>query len=72
MSTATDMLAKYISAEEAILTGQEMRLNGRSLTRADLADVIAGRKEWQRSVDAETRISNGGTTTRYQTPDFVS
>lgn len=72
MSTATDMLQRYIDAEVAILSGQEMRLNGRSLTRADLAEVRKGRADWQRTVDTETRINNGGSSLRHQLPDFVS
>ena len=70
MSTATDLLQKYIDAEAAILGGQQMSLNGRSLTRADLAEVRAGRKEWQRTVDSENRISKGGSSLRHQLPDF--
>jgi len=71
MSTATDMLQSYIDAEVAILGGQEMRLNGRSLTRADLAEVRKGRAEWQRTVNTETRIANGGGSLRHQLPDFT-
>jgi len=70
MSTATDMLQKYLEAEAAILSGQAVRFNERMLTRADLAMVQKGRQEWQRKVDAETRIAAGGSSIRYQTPDF--
>lgn len=64
------MLVKYIAAETAILSGQSVRFNERMLTRANLIEVQNGRKEWQRIVDAETRIAAGGSSTRYQTPDF--
>lgn len=70
MSTATDLLQKYIDAEAAILGGQQMTLNGRSLTRADLAEVRAGRKEWQRAVNSENRINSGGSSIRHQLPGF--
>lgn len=55
MSTATDMLAHYIAAEIAILGGQVYKWGDRQLNRADLAQVIAGRKEWERKVNAEAR-----------------
>jgi hypothetical protein len=70
MSTATDMLQKYLDAEAAILSGQSVRFGERMLTRADLAMVQKGRQGWQRIVDAENRIAKGGTSTRYMTPDF--
>jgi hypothetical protein len=70
MTTATDMLNKYIAAEAAILDGQSVRFGDRILTRANLIEVQNGRKDWERRVSAETRISAGGTSPRYQTPDF--
>jgi len=72
MSTATEMLQKYIDAEVAILSGQEVKLNGRSLQLPDLAEVRKGRADWQRTVDTESRISKGGGSLRHQLPDFVS
>ncbi|WP_367154661.1 hypothetical protein [Methylomonas sp. HYX-M1] len=59
MSTATDMLQKYIDAEAAILSGQSVRFGERMLTRADLAMVQKGRQEWQRKVSAEARNTAG-------------
>lgn len=53
MSTATDMLAKYLAAEAAILNGQSVRWGERTLQRADLPEVRAGRKEWESRVKAE-------------------
>lgn len=55
MSTATDMLAHYLAAETAILGGQSYKWGERQLTRADLAMVQAGRREWERKVNAEAR-----------------
>lgn len=55
MSTATDMRDKYIAAEAAILGGQAYRWGDRQLTRADLAQVQAGRREWERKAAAEAR-----------------
>lgn len=60
MSTATDMLAKYLAAEAAILGGQSYRWGDRQLTRADLSMVQAGRREWERKVATESRGGNVG------------
>lgn len=70
MSTATERLQKYLDAETSILAGQEVRLNGRALRRADLQYVQQQIKALQRQVNSETRTSAGGSSTRYLTPDF--
>lgn len=57
MSTATDMLQKYIDAEAAVLLGHSVTIGGRTLTRANLVEIQAGRREWQIKVDAEARKS---------------
>ncbi|HEX7113205.1 MAG TPA: primosomal replication protein PriB/PriC domain protein [Mizugakiibacter sp.] len=59
MSTATDMLQKYHDAEAAILGGQEVQWGDRRLKLADLAEVRAGRAEWERKVAAEQRAAAG-------------
>ncbi len=71
MSTATELLQKYIDAEAAILSGQTVRFGERLLTRANLLEVQQGRREWQRAVDAEVRRASGGAAVRYQLPDFT-
>ena len=57
LSTLQEDLAKYKSARDAILTGQEYRIGGRMLRRADLSVI-------EKSIrDLETRIAmaaNGG------------
>lgn len=70
MSTATDMLQKYLDAETAILSGQTVRFGERVLTRANLIEVQQGRREWERKVANEQRLSKNGSPLRYQTPDF--
>lgn len=60
MSTATDMLALYIQAEKDVLKGKSVSVNGRSMTRENLQEIRAGRKEWQQRVDSETAASQGG------------
>lgn len=59
MSAATDMLAKYLAAEQAILEGKEARLGDRMLRMEDLAEVRNGRKEWETRVAAEARAASG-------------
>lgn len=59
MSTTTDMRDKYLAAEVAILGGQQVRWGDRQLTRADLAMVQSGRREWERKALAEARAAAG-------------
>lgn len=59
MSTTTDMRDKYLAAELAILGGQSYRWGDRQLNRADLAQVQAGRREWERKALAEARAAAG-------------
>lgn len=59
MTQATDMLALYIQAEQAVLSGQEFTLGDRRLRRADLAEIRQGRREWQAAVNAEQNRAAG-------------
>lgn len=47
---AQTQLDSYLAAEAAVLTGQSYEINGRKLTRADLADLQAGITLWNRRV----------------------
>ena len=58
MSTATDMLAKYLAAESSLLEGKEIRFADRLLKMEDLPSIIAGRKEWERRVAQESATAN--------------
>ena len=60
MATAQDMLQHYIDAEIAVLKGQRFRQGDRELTRADLEEIRAGRREWQVRVDGESRRGRAG------------
>jgi len=60
MSTATDMLASYLAAEAAVLSGKTVQFNGRTLTSENLSEIRKGRIEWERRVAAET--GGGGPT----------
>lgn len=66
MATSQEMLDSYIAAEVAVLQGQRFRFGERDLTRADLEEIRAGRREWQRIVNAEARSGSA----RYATADF--
>lgn len=59
MTTALDMLAAYINAEKEVLAGKEIRFMDRQLRMEDLAEIRAGRAEWQRAVDSETAQNSG-------------
>jgi hypothetical protein len=53
------MLASYIAAEAAVLKGLSYRIGDLALTRANLNEIIAGRKEWERKVAAENEVALG-------------
>lgn len=59
MSQATDMLQLYTDAEAKVLAGQSVAWGDRTLTRANLAEIRAGRAEWQRAVTAESARNAG-------------
>lgn len=69
MSTATDMVALYIAAEKAVLNSQSYSIAGRALTRANLPEIRAGRKEWEAVVRSENAGSQGGSSL-YSVADF--
>ncbi|WP_341674954.1 hypothetical protein [Niveibacterium sp. SC-1] len=53
MSTATDMLAQYLAAEAAVLTGKEFQMGDQRLRMEDLPEIRAGRQEWERKAAME-------------------
>lgn len=65
--TAQVMLQAYLAAETAVLSGQSFRFGERQLTRADLAEIRAGRREWEAKVRTET---NGGSRMSVALADF--
>ncbi|CAM4153014.1 Primosomal replication protein PriB/PriC domain protein [Stenotrophomonas pavanii] len=52
------MLQTYLAAEAAVLQGQSFRMGERQLNRADLAEIRAGRREWEAKVNAQARGGN--------------
>lgn len=59
MTTATDMVTRYLAAEQKILAGQSVIWGDQHLTLADLAAVRRGRKEWEQRVNNEQRQAAG-------------
>lgn len=57
---AKDKLKKYLEAEEKILLAQEYRLEGRIITRANLAEIREGIKFWEKKCEEKnlTQIRN--------------
>lgn len=60
MTTAADMVRAYMDAEIAILQGQTVTFQGRTLTRANLADIRKGRQEWERRAAEEAAGARAG------------
>lgn len=59
MSTATSMLQFYLDAETKVLKGLSVRMGDRQLTRANLAEIQAGRREWEAKVARESGFGGG-------------
>lgn len=57
LQMARDMLDLYISAEKAVLAGQAYTIGTRSMRKADLPEIRAGRAEWEAKIQ---RLENGG------------
>ncbi|GAB3305686.1 primosomal replication protein PriB/PriC domain protein [Luteimonas notoginsengisoli] len=66
MATAQEMVQFYTDAEIAVLKGQRVRFGDRDLTRADLEQIRAGRREWQGLLDRQLRAGSA----RFATADF--
>ncbi|WP_082542213.1 hypothetical protein [Rhizobacter sp. Root1238] len=56
------MLAAYLRAETEVLLGKEARLGDRVFRSEDLAEIRAGRQEWERRVAAERDRTSGAPT----------
>lgn len=59
MTIATEMVAKYLEAETALLLGKTVSFGNRTLSAENLAEIRKGRQEWERRAQAE---QNGGAT----------
>ena len=59
-SDAAEMLGLYIQAEKDVLAGKQVRFGDRMLTTEDLAEIRAGRREW------ELKLAATASETRYK------
>lgn len=60
MSTlASTMVAAYLQAETEVLLGKEARLGDRVFRSEDLAEIRAGRLEWERRAATERTNAAG-------------
>jgi hypothetical protein len=66
LAQAEAKLTAYLAAEDAVLTGQAYTIGGRSMTRADLAQIRAGIAAWEQRVIRLT--GQGGIRTRGAVP----
>jgi len=62
---AEAQLASYLAAETAVLSGQGYEINGRKLTRANLAEIQRGIQIWDGRVK---NLARGGISIRGATP----
>lgn len=61
MTTAQEMVQKYMDAEMAVLEGRSVSFGGRSLTMENLSEIRKGRTEWERRASAQAQRLSGGT-----------
>lgn len=71
MTTAQQMLDKYMEAEMAVLEGRSITFGGRTLSMADLSDIRDGRLEWERRVNA-SKSNAAGSNSGYSLATFKS
>ncbi len=68
LQQAETQLAAYLAAETAVLSGQAYTIGGRSLTRANLADIRAGIETWNTRVVQLSQALQGGRRSRTVVP----
>jgi hypothetical protein len=64
LAQAQTQLNAYLAAETAVLSGQKYEIAGRSLTRANLAEIQTGITTWNTRVITLTNQSNGRSRSR--------
>lgn len=73
MSIASEMVAMYQAAEQSVLKGQSYTIStatgSRQLTRANLVEIRAGRREWEQRLVSEQARNQGGNSF-YSVADF--
>ena len=64
-----EIIDEYVKAERATLKGKAYTINGRSLTRENLAEIREGRQEWEQKLSSAAARS-AGTNNHYSLADF--
>mgnify|MGYP000918864432 CR=1 FL=1 len=70
LAQAEAKLAVYLAAEDKILLGQRVEIDGQSLTRADLERVQAGIDVWNKRVQDLSAQASGRSRARTVCPGF--
>jgi len=65
MATTQQMIDFYIEAEQAVLMGQTIQHNGKTLTLANLEEIRRGRREWENRQMSESRKGRRGSLARF-------
>lgn len=58
MTTAAEMVAKYMEAEANVLAGKSITFQGRSMSMENLQEIRAGRREWEARVAQQSRVAS--------------
>ncbi|MCT8824012.1 hypothetical protein KZ326_06665 [Glaesserella parasuis] len=71
LEQAQNMVAKYLEAEEAILSGRTVSFNGRSVSYESLSEIRKGREFWEsRLAQLQQRQANRGRGSRFKLARF--
>ena len=70
LAQAQTQLDAYLAAETAVLGGQNYTIGGRSLQRANLAEIQAGIELWNNRVQNLSRRNSGARNNLVPRPTF--
>lgn len=70
LAQAEARLLAYLAAEESVLAGQSVQLDGRTLTLANLASIQSGIATWDARVKTLTQSAAGRGRSRTVTPGW--
>lgn len=70
LAQAEARLADYLAAEAAVLSAQDWSLNGKRVTRADLAAIQAGIALWDARAKALSGAAAGRSRSRVVAPNW--
>jgi len=59
LAQAQEQLERYLAAEQKVLLGQQVEMDGQRLTRANLTDIQRGVSLWNSRVQSLSRSSQG-------------